>query len=69
MQFTKRQLELQQEMQQDFAESVFAEELDFDTVPAELLAEFGDAPFVKHDNLIPDEDFWGSEGLKQQRKR
>ena len=65
---TVRQQELEDEMQQEFAESVFAEELDFDTVPAELMEAFGEAVFESPKNLIED-DHWGFEGKKQELKR
>jgi hypothetical protein len=59
------------EFRKDFEDSVFAEEMDFETVPAELLEAFGDSIFAEPtqpSNLIED-DLWGVEGLKEQHKR
>ena len=57
------------ELRQDFVDSVTAVEMDFETVPAELIEAFGDSVFSVPEELISDDDMWGTDGLKQERKR
>jgi hypothetical protein len=75
MRNNEKQQKLLDDMQQDFADSVSMEEMDFETVPAELLEAFGDELFresyvaTEPAPLISDDDFWGNDGLKQLHKR
>jgi hypothetical protein len=74
MRNNEKQQKLLDDMQQDFADSVSMEEMDFETVPAELLEAFGDELFkdrfdaTEPSPLIADDDFWGATDMQQIHK-